>query len=77
LDLLRGGRQGRSALRLPHPTFRNNNEKSLDDFLRGLRDFNKMITLFYTDSTSNLRFAACLPEGKTSFFFASCRALLN
>jgi hypothetical protein len=32
---------------------------------------------FYTDSNSKLRFIACLPFGKTGFFFTSCRALLN
>jgi hypothetical protein len=31
----------------------------------------------YTDSNSKLRFAACLPYGKTSFFFTSCCATWN
>jgi hypothetical protein len=41
--------------------------------------FKKTSGLFasYTDSTSKLRFAACLPYGKTSFFFTLCRAVLN
>jgi hypothetical protein len=39
--------------------------------------FHQPIFPFYTDSNPKRHFAACLPYGKTSSFFTSCRPTLN